>query len=124
MFWLSAFYAVTTTILFIVTMTFILKIAAAWRRGDVFGETPIRCFRILGWIYLIHGIVGQVWGMAAQFVGSTYTCELIYFSFFRDVLLMSFGMSGSGIEWGLLALTLSWILEHARLIRDEQELTV
>ena len=123
-FWLTLFYIVVATMVFLVTMVLILKIAAAWKRGDVFGNSPIRCFRILGWIYLIHGIIGQLWGMTAQFVGNTHTAELIYFSFIRDVNLMGFSTSGTGIEWGLLCLTLSWILEHARLMRDEQELTV
>jgi len=123
-YWISFGYLAVTFAVFIVTMTLILRIAAAWKRGDVFGDNPIRSFRLLGWIYLIHGIVGQIWGMIGQFVGASHTAEVLYFSFVRDVALFSFTFSGTGIEWGLLALALSWILEHARLLRDEQQLTV
>ncbi len=123
-YWISFFYVAAALVIFVVTMALILRIAAAWKRGDVFGEKPIRSFRLLGWIYLIHGIVGQVWGMIGQFVGASHTAEVLYFSFIRDVSLFTFSMSGTGIEWGFLALALSWILEHARLLREEQQLTV
>lgn len=123
-YWISFFQIAATLIIYVVTMTLILRIAAAWKRGDVFGDRPIKSFRLLGWIYLIHGIVGQVWGMIGQFVGASHTAEVLYFSFIRDVSLYTFSMSGTGIEWGFLALALSWILEHARLLREEQQLTV
>jgi hypothetical protein len=119
---LTSFWITFAAAYFIFTMTLILRIAAAWKRGDVFGAKPIRTFRLLGWVYLIHGIVGQAWGMIAQFVGNSNTCDLIYFSFIRDVCLMAFCTSGTGIEWGCLAL--SWMLEHARLLRHEQDLVV
>ena len=123
-FWLTQFYSIFATGYFALTMVLILKIASAWKRGDVFGPTPIRLFRTLGWIYLVHGIIGQAWGMAAQFIGDSNTSDLIYFSFIRDVSLMSFSTSGTGIEWGLLCLALSWILKHAKALRDEQQLVV
>ena len=123
-YWISFFYVTAALVIFVVTMALILRIAAAWKSGDVFGDKPIRSFRLLGWIYLIHGLVGQVWGMIGQFVGESHTAEVLYFSFIRDVSLLTFSMSGTGIEWGFLALALSWILEHARLLREEQQLTV
>jgi len=123
-FWMTLFYTIGALLYFIATMVLILKIAAAWKKGDIFGDSPIQCFRLLGWIYLIHGVTSQIWGVAGQFWGNTHTFELVYFSFIRDVCFMSFTISGSGIEWGLLALTLSWILKLAREMRDEQQLTV
>ncbi len=123
-YWMSFCYVLIAFITFVVTMMLILRIAAAWKRGDVFGDGPIRSFRLLGWMYLVHGIVGQVWGMVAQFVGASNTAEVLFFSFIRDGSLYTFSMSGTGIEWGFLALALSWILEHARLLREEQQLTV
>ena len=62
--------------------------------------------------------------MAGQFIGASNTCHLIYFSFLRDVRLYSFTMSGTGIEWGFLCLTLSWILKHAQLVLEEQRLVI
>jgi hypothetical protein len=123
-FWLTLFYYLSAGVLFTVTMFLILKIASSWKQNDVFGDKPIRCFRILGWIYLIHGIIGQGWGMAGQFIGASNTCDLIYFSYLRDVGLYSFTMSGTGIEWGFLCLTLSWILKHAQLALEEQKLVI
>ncbi len=123
-YWISVWSFAIAFAVFIATMTLILRIAAAWKRGDVFGDKPIQCFRLLGWIYLIQGIVGQVWGMVGQFVGASHTSEVLYFSFIRDVSLYTFSMSGTGIEWGFLALALSWILEQARLLREEQQWTV
>jgi hypothetical protein len=123
-YWISFCYLIVAFIIFVATMTLILRIAAAWKIGDVFGDRPIKSIRLLGWIYLVHGIVGQAWGMLGQFMGASHTAEILYFSFIRDVSLYTFTMSGTGIEWGLLALALSWILEHARLLREEQQLTV
>jgi hypothetical protein len=57
-------------------MVLILKIATSWKQNDVFGDKPIRCFRILGWIYLIHGIIGQGWGIAGQFIGASNTGDI------------------------------------------------
>ncbi len=122
--WLTTFYILFAASYFVLTMALILKIAARWKRGDVFGPSPIRTFRLLGWIYLIHGIIGQAWGMIGQFAGESNTSDVVYFSFIRDVGLMAFSTSGTGIEWGLLCLALSWILQHAKHLNDEQQLVV
>jgi len=120
----TLFYAVFAGAFFVVTMGFILRIAASWKGGDVFGQRPIQSLRILGWLYLVHGILGQSWGVISAWIGFSNTMELIYFSFIRDVCYYTFSTSGSGIEWGLLALALSWILEHARLMREDQLQTI
>lgn len=123
-FWLTLLYITGALVYFVATMVFIFKIAAAWKRGDVLGNSPIRSFRILGWIYLIHGIVSQVWGMAGQFMGNTHTYELVYFSFIRDVCFRSCFTSGSGIEWGILVIAISWILKYAQEMREDLQLTI
>ena len=123
-FWLTLFYITAAFVVYLVSMIFILKIAAAWKKCDVFGEVPIRNLRLLGWVALIHGIIGNTWGMLGSYIGESNTCSLIYYSFLRDTCLYSFYMNGSGIEWGLLALMMSWILKHAQLIRADQELVV
>lgn len=123
-FWPTLFLIVAATAFFVATMIFIMKIARAMMKGDILSHSAIRSLHILAWLYLIHGIVGQLWGMVGQFVAQSNTMGLLYFSFMRDVCLYSFAFSGSGIEWGLLLLAFSWILKHARLMRDEQLLVV
>lgn len=123
-YWMTLFYISYALVFFIISMVLILKIAASWKRCDVFGEAPIRNLRILGWVSLIHGVIGQVWGTAGVFLSNSKTEELLYFSFLRDTCFASFYMNGTGIEWGILALTTSWILKHAQLIREDQALVV
>ncbi len=49
-YWISVCYFAVALVVFAVTMALILRIAAAWKRGDVFGDKPIQCFRLLSWI--------------------------------------------------------------------------
>lgn len=123
-FFLTLFLILFSMAYMMTTLILLLRIARAWSRGDVLADTAVRCFGILGWLYLIQGILGQAWGMIGQFVGNSNTCELIYFSFVRDTALYTFAFSGSGIEWGLLALAISWIMKQARQMREEQLLVI
>lgn len=122
--WLTAFLAIAASAFFVATMIFILKIARAMMKGDILSHPAIKSMHILGWLYLVQGTIGQLWGMAGQFIAHSNTADILYFSFIRDACLYSFSFSGSGIEWGLLVLAISWILKHARQMRDEQLLVV
>ena len=123
-FWLTLTLAIAALVFFVVTMVLIIKVARAMKQGDILNESAIRSLHLLGWLYLIQGIVGQLWGMLGQFIAASKTAEVLYFSFVRDVSLFSFSFSGTGIEWGLLVIAISSILRHARLMRDEQLLVV
>ena len=120
-FWLIFTLALVSTIYFFVTMTLLLRIAGSLKQGELLSHRAIKSLNLLGWLYLVQGIVALVWGVIAQFVWTSNTCELLYFSFIHDVCNYTFAFSGSGIEWGMLALALSWI---AQSFQEEQELIV
>ncbi|MDF1657809.1 MAG: hypothetical protein P1U58_09360 [Verrucomicrobiales bacterium] len=120
-FWMIFGLALLSSAYFVVTMVMILKIAGSLRRGELLSQNVTGSLHMLGWLYLVQGVVALVWGLIAQFVWTSNTCDLLYFSFIQDVVLYSFTFSGSGIEWGMLVLALSWI---AKAFQEEQELIV
>jgi hypothetical protein len=120
-FWLTLTLAVLSTAYFVATMILILRIARSLKKGELLSHRAIGSLHILGWLYVIQGTVSFIWGIAGQFLWTSNTCDLLYFSFIQDVCSYSFTFSGSGIEWGMLALALSWI---AKSYLEEQELIV
>lgn len=120
-FWLILTLALVSTAYFVTTMILMLRIAKSLKRGELLSKRAIGSLHLLGWIYVIQGVVAFFWGIIGQMVWTSNTCELLYFSFIHDVCNFSFTFSGSGIEWGMLALALSWI---AKSFQEEQELIV
>jgi hypothetical protein len=92
--------------------------ALAWRREDPFGPATIRGLRWLGLLFLVQFLALFV---AEVFVPDSGLSELsIYSTMFAD---LSSG-DGASLTSAIVLLTLSWVLEYGRKIKEEQSLTI
>jgi len=96
----------------------VLRMALAWRREDPFGPATIRGLRWLGLLFLVQFLALFV---AEVFVPDSGFSELsIYSTMFAD---LSSG-DGASLTSAIVLLTLSWVLEYGRKIKEEQSLTI
>ncbi len=98
-----------------------LRIAFAWRRSEPFTNTTTGGLRWLGILLLAQSVFG--------FIYSSFATESLSWildnSALYDVALESFiGSYGHNLEFGILLVALSWVLEYGSKMKEEQELTV
>ncbi len=119
------FYMIVAMIVFYGTMFFIFRLSRCWKNGDVFGTKPLKALNVIGWIITIHGIGAMFVECVLKFFIPMSNSMMLYFSFVYDVAGWSFSYSpSSGLITGLVFLALSRVLENARMIKLEQDLTV
>jgi len=119
------FYMSAASAVFLVYMFFILRLAKCWKNGDVFGTIPLKTLNVIGWIFTGHGIVSMFVECVVKFIAPMSNSMMMYFSFVYDVAGYSFSFAPSaGFIIGIVFLALSRILENARMIKLEQDLTV
>lgn len=108
-------------IFYIILSVILLRIAVAWRRGEPFQRTAVLGFRWLGILMLGQGLFGWIYEiLAPESLSGLLTYSRLY-----DLALGLFsGSYGVGLESAIVFLTLSWVLEHGRMLKDEQDLTV
>lgn len=99
----------------------LLRIARAWRRSEPFQQTAVRGFRWLGILLLGQSIFGLVY---AAFSPDSLSILLIHSSLY-DLMITYLCCNNVGqIVAGIVFLTLSWVLEHGRMLKTDQDLTV
>jgi hypothetical protein len=91
-------------ILFLFWYRTVLKLFGFFEKGILFTAETVRCIQILGGIYLM------------QFFKD------LYFYFFIPKFLSDFDLSN--LIAGLFIIFIGWLIDEARKIREEQELTV
>jgi hypothetical protein len=98
----------------------ILRMALSWRREDPFGRGTVLGLRWLGLLFLTQFVAG--WFLVFLAPSSGYG-DLIPYSLSFDDLVHSSG-AGASLSCGIVFLTLSWVVEHGRKIKEEQALTI
>ncbi len=112
---------VVITAIFFATVSFvILRMALSWRRGDPFGPGTIRGLRQLGVLFLAQFLAAFAVVLIIPESGFT---ELTSHSMLFEDLATGFG-SGASLSCGIVFLTLSWVIEYGRKMREEQALTI
>jgi hypothetical protein len=106
----AAFFALVSLV--------VLRMALAWRREDPFGPGTIRGLRWLGVLFLV------------QFLAEFIATVIVPHSGFSELSLHS-GMfedlssgTGASLTCAIVFLTLSWVLEYGRKMKEEQALTI
>ena len=105
---------------FAVVALVIFRMALSWRREDPFGPRTTGGLRWLGILFL------------AQFVCSFLMVYMVPTSGYGDVVqnsasfdeLAAFSGNGATLSCGIVFLTLSWVLEQGRKLKEEQALTI
>lgn len=119
------FYMSVAVLVFFATMFFILRLAKCWKNGDVFGPMPLKALNTIGWILTVHGVAAFFVEFVVKFLAPTSNSLLLYFCFVYDVCGYSFSFApGGGLITGLVFLAMSRVLENARMIKLDQDLTV
>lgn len=107
-------------IFFAAVAAVILRMALSWRQGDPFGRGTIVGLRWLGFLFLAQFIVG--WVLLFLLPSSGYG-ELVSHSVMFDELASMPG-SGASLSPGIVFLTLSWVVDYGRKMKEEQALTI
>lgn len=118
---LTGIHSFLTLLIYILIAILFLRIALAWRKADPFSRSTIVGLRWLGAIMLIQFFGGIVYGI---FIPHSFTWILQGSEFYDTALESMIGFQGPSLEFGILFITLSWVLEHGQQIKQEQELTV
>jgi hypothetical protein len=109
---------ILTAAFFALVSLVVLRMALAWRREDPFGPGTIRGLRWLGFLFLVQ-FLGRF--VAAVAVPDSGFIELsIHSAMFED---LSSG-DGASLTCAIVFLTLSWVLEYGRKLKEEQALTI
>lgn len=102
-----------------------LRIGLAWRRLDPFGCRMIGGLRWLGILFLMQTIFGFVY---VNFLYNNqlapFSAILTYNTLGQRALEGLTGTYGTTLSCGILFLTMSWVLEHGKKLKDELDLTV
>lgn len=107
-----------TAAFFVIVSLVVLRMALAWRREDPFGPRTIHCLRGLGFLFLVQFLAGFV---ATVIVPHSGFSELNFHSAMFDDLLSG---DGASLTCAIVFLTLSWVLEYGRKMKEEQALTI
>ncbi len=106
----AAFFALVSLV--------VLRMALAWRREDPFGPGTIRGLRWPGFLFLVQFLAEFI---ATVIVPHSGFSELsIHSRMFDD---LSSG-TGASLTCAIVFLTLSWVLEYGRKMKEEQALTI
>ena len=99
----------------------ILRMALAWRKEHPFGPATVRGLRWLGVIFLV-----QFFGsfLATPFLPYAEYTDLLSYSVMYDLAVETLFTSGANLSCGIVFLTLSWVMEHGRNMKEEQSLTI
>ena len=106
----AAFFALVSLV--------VLRMALAWRREDPFGPGTIRGLRWLGFLFLVQFLARFV---AVAVVPESGFSELNFYSAMFDDLGSG---DGASLTCAIVFLTLSWVLEYGRKMKEEQALTI
>lgn len=108
-------------IFYIVLSVILLRIAIAWRRAEPFQKTTVLGLRWLGILLLGQWVSGIIY----QWLAPNSLSMLLTNSTLYDLALGLFsGTYGVNLEASIIFLTLSWVLEHGRMLKDEQDMTI
>lgn len=108
------------TIFFAAVSLVILRMALSWRREDPFGRGTVLGLRWLGFLFLTQFVVSLFFTFLVP--SSGYITLLQYSQRFDDLVLAS--ESGASLSCGIVFLTLSWVVEYGRKMKEEQALTI
>lgn len=114
-------HGLLTIAIYIVIAILFLRIAFAWRKGEPFSRATTMGLRWLGIILLVQFGGGILYSF---FIPESITRILSGSEFYDTALEALMGAQGPNLEFGILFITLSWVLEHGRQIKEEQSLTV
>lgn len=109
----AAFYAAVAVI--------ILRMALSWRKGDPFGRKTILSLRWLAILFIAQFLAGYA---ATPFLPYSDYSDLLFHATIYDVPIEILFGGGANLSCGLVLLTLSWVLEHGKKMKDEQALTI
>jgi len=109
-----------TAAFFSIVAIIILRMAMSWRQGDPFGRGTIQGLRWLGILFLIQFFASL---LVSVMVPSSGFWELTVHSAMFDDLVTNSG-TGATLSCGIVFLTLSWVLEYGRKMKEEQALTI
>jgi hypothetical protein len=109
---------ILTAAFFAIMSLVVLRMALAWRREDPFGPGTIRGLRWLGFLLLVQFLATFVVVMIAPNTGFT---ELSFYSGMFDDITTG---DGASLTCAIVFLTLSWVLEYGRKMKEEQALTI
>jgi len=107
--------------LYAIIALIILQMALAWKQGDPFGKRTILGLRWLAILYIGQFVASFAIGPVLPH--AEYDDLLFHASIYQLPIDMLFG-TGANLSCGLVLLTLSWVLEHGRKMKDEQALTI
>ena len=105
---------------FAVVAVVILRMALFWRREDPFGRGTTGSLRALGILFVAQFVIGLV---LPFLIPSSGYGEVVSYSAMFDELALSSG-TGATLSCGIVFLTLSWVLEQGRKMKEEQALTI
>jgi hypothetical protein len=109
---------ILTAAFFSIVSLVVLRMALSWRREDPFGPGTIRGLRWLGLLFLVQFLADI---FAVVIVPDSGFSELsIHSAMFDD---LSSG-DGASLTCAIVFLTLSWVLEYGRNMKEEQALTI
>lgn len=104
---------------FIAAGIIFIKLFTLYGKGVVFEKENVRCYRNLGIIMLIKAATGVV---SRSLLSVTLTIQM---GEGHRMLTVGFGSDDvSDIIIGILIILVSWIMEEARIIKEEADLTV
>jgi hypothetical protein len=110
--------AILTAAFFSIVSLVVLRMALAWRRKDPFGPGTIHGLRWLGFLFLVQFIARFV---AVAVVPDSGFSELSIHSAMFDEFSSG---DGASLTCAIMFLTLSWVLEYGRNMKEEQALTI
>ena len=99
-------YGILWLIVFVFWFRTILKLFGFFERGVLFTAETVRCLQVLGGIYILKFLLQMT----------------LWLISFPDNQALTVGTGG--LFAGLLIIFIGWLIDEARKIREEQELTV
>lgn len=109
---------ILTAAFFLIVSLVVLRMALSWRREDPLGPGTIRGLRWLGFLFLVQFLAGII---AVVIVPDSGFSELSIYSATFDDLRSG---AGASLTCAIVFLTLSWVLEYGRKMKEEQALTI
>jgi len=82
-----------------------MRLFGFFEKGILFTAETVRCIQLLGWIYLLNFLLGMIFLVLLQ-------------------ENQRVGVDVSDLFTGFFIFFIGWLIDEARKIREEQELTV
>jgi hypothetical protein len=92
-------------VLFLFWYRTVIKLFGFFEKGILFTAETVRCIQLLGWIYILNFLLGMIFLLLLQ----------------NDQRV---GADVSDLFTGFFIFFIGWLIDEARKIREEQELTV